>query len=114
MSCVLFPSMSTSPAVGFISPKTVFKVVVLPQPFAPMMQTNSPCSTVNDTPWTISVLWYPPWTSRTSRRWLIAYHPFWLRLKMKMKNGTPMMDVRMPIGISTVAIRRARLSTSKR
>ena len=49
--------MNTPPAVGFMSPKMFLSVVVFPQPFAPMMQTNSPRSTVNDAPWTISFLW---------------------------------------------------------
>ena len=35
---------------GAKSPIMAFSVVVLPQPFAPMMHTNSPRSTENDTP----------------------------------------------------------------
>ena len=45
-----FPSTSISPSAQGKSPIMAFSVVVLPQPFAPMMHTNSPRSTENDTP----------------------------------------------------------------
>jgi hypothetical protein len=43
------PSMKTWPLVAVSSPASTFRMVVLPQPEWPMMQTNSPRSSVNDT-----------------------------------------------------------------
>jgi hypothetical protein len=43
------PSMNTWPLVAVSSPASTFRMVVLPQPEWPMMQTNSPRSSVNDT-----------------------------------------------------------------
>ena len=53
------PSRETVPPKGLRMSRMVFIVVDLPQPLAPMMQTNSPSSTVKLTPWTISVFSYP-------------------------------------------------------
>ena len=43
------PSMKTLPDVAVSSPASTLRMVVLPQPEWPMMQTNSPRSSVNDT-----------------------------------------------------------------
>ncbi len=43
------PSMKTLPEVAVSSPASTLRMVVLPQPEWPMMQTNSPRSSVNDT-----------------------------------------------------------------
>src|SRR3954449_6703035 len=41
-----FPSMSNSPRVGFSTPNNILRNVVLPQPEAPTMVTNSPSAIV--------------------------------------------------------------------
>ena len=61
-----FPSTSTSPPAWGKSPIMALSVVVFPQPFAPMMHTNSPRSTENDTPWTISTGFFLPYPHRRS------------------------------------------------
>ena len=40
------PSMNTWPALALSSPASTLRMVVLPQPLWPMMQTNSPCAMV--------------------------------------------------------------------
>ena len=44
-----FPSYSTEPFRGLRREETVARVVVLPEPFAPMRATISPCFTSNET-----------------------------------------------------------------
>src|SRR5215469_833628 len=60
------PPVSTSPDVGLSRPATRFSSVLLPQPEAPMMQTNSPSATVRET-WSSasSCAWPDPYTLLT-------------------------------------------------
>ena len=48
MSATRWPSVEISPEVGASSPATRFSSVLLPQPDAPMRQTNSPGATSSD------------------------------------------------------------------
>ena len=46
------PSNSMVPALGLMSPETVLKMVLFPEPFGPSKLTTSPALTWRDTPQT--------------------------------------------------------------